>query len=89
MKREREKTIRLVIIAITVIAIVAIIANHSSQEFIDQPEKVVENEFSETADEPWWAWLMTIGIIAFEVGRFAWIIQQEKKGYSFSIKTDE
>ena len=84
MKREREKTIRLAIIAITIIAVVSIIANQFSQDFITQPEKVVENEPVETSESPWWGWLLAIGLISFEVGTFWWILQKEKQGYKFS-----
>ena len=89
MKKEREKTIRLAIIAITIVAIVSIIANSFSQGFINQPEKIVEYESAETFETLWWEWLYATGIIAFVAGTFAWIIRQEKKGYSFRVETDE
>ena len=84
MKREREKTKRLAIIAITIIAVVSITANQASQGFINQSEQVVEYEPAETSETPWWGWLLAIGLCAFEGGTFCWMLKEEKKGYTFS-----
>ena len=89
MKKEREKTIRLAIIAITIIVIVGIIADQFPQGFINQLEQTVEYESTETLETLWWGWIYAIGIIVFLAGTFAWILEQEKKGYSFRVETDE
>lgn len=89
MKKEREKTIRLAIIAITIVVIVGIIADQFPQGFINQLEKTMAYESTETSEPLWWEWLYAIGIIVFVAGTFAWILEQEKKGYSFSVETDE
>ena len=89
MKREREKTIRL---AIVIMAIVAITCCYIMARFPEPKRDTTSEEYNveevatqeENDNVDVLGWIVLIGIVAFEVGAFIWILKSEKQGYKFS-----
>ena len=89
MKREREKTIRLAIVAI---AIVTIACCYITAKFPEAKKDTTSVEYAveevvtqeEDNNAPVLGCILLIGLVAFEVGTFRWILKKEKQGYKFS-----
>ena len=91
MKREREKTIRLAMILVAIVAVIAITLPYmtSSQtqavtETTAQKAETLAEETGKDDDATVLGVIMFIGIVAFEAGTFRWILKKEKEGYTFS-----
>ena len=89
-RREREKTIRLAIILLAVVAIIAIAVPDQTkgQVTIDQAceTEILTEESNQEDDTTILGLIVLSGIVAFEVVTFLWILKKEKQGYKFSIE---
>ncbi len=94
MRREREKTIRLAMILVAIVAAIAITLPYTTsqtqvvKETTEMKAEALEEEISKDDDTTALGIIMFIGIVAFEAGTFRWILKKEKEGYTFSTSTE-
>ena len=89
-RMEREKTIRLAIILLAIVAITAIVAPNkttSCQATTDQTctTEILTEEYTDDAAATVLGIVVLSGLVVFEVATFLWVLKKEKQGYKFSI----
>ena len=92
MKKEREKTIRLAIVLIAIVAIIAIVVpNQTKSQTIPKVYEVEKLAAEETEEDNTTVLgiVMLTGIVSFEVITFRWIIKKEKEGYVFTDSIED
>ena len=91
-RREREKTIRLAIVMLTIVAIIAIVVPNQTKSQVIPEVYETDNlaaEDTEEDDATVLGIVMLTGIVTFEAATFKWIIKKEKEGYVFTDSIEE